>query len=121
MSVTGEPDEPLHLSAREMREWLLQEIRDSMKACELRVREATAFVTAYAVGELSPEQAMERLNKYEDRWGEALCGTKAASHMTDDQIVGQIDQMRSTYGSLRAMRERYERRWGKLGSGPAER
>ena len=68
------PDEPNHLSAEEMRVWLLDETRNVLKEAELRVRDATEFTTAYAMGKLSPAQAHERLRRYDARWGEALEG-----------------------------------------------
>ncbi len=108
MSDTGNPDDPVLLSVKDMREWLLGEINDSMKACELRVREATAFVTAYAMGELTAEEANKRFEAYEERWGEALFGVDSRGRGTDQAIVGSIDQARATYGSQEEMQKRYE-------------
>jgi hypothetical protein len=115
MSIPDEADESTHLSVKEMRGWLDQEIKDSLKACELRVKEATALVTAYAMGELTPRGASERLTQYEDRWGEALPGTTATSHMTDEAITAKIDAMHAT---RRAWRERYQRGYDLPPEGP---
>jgi hypothetical protein len=114
MSVPDEPDESMHLSVEEMRGWLLQEIKDLEKASELRIKEAKALVEAYAKGELTPEGASKRLTIYEDRWGEALPGTHAMPHMTDEAIAEKIDKTRAT---VRARQQKYsgqlDRRPGK--------
>jgi hypothetical protein len=115
MSVPDEPDESMHLSVKEMQSWLNQEIMDSLKACELRVREATALVTAYAMGELTPQAANDRLTMYEDRWGEALPGATAASHITDEAITAKVD---AAHAAQRAWRERYRRQLGRPEKGP---
>lgn len=74
VAVTEQPDESNHLSVKDMQDWLSQELRDLDKARELRIKEATGFVEAYARGELTSREASERLTLYEDRWGEALPG-----------------------------------------------
>lgn len=107
MSVTDETDEPAPLSLREMREWLSQELKDLEKARELRIREATALVESHANGELSPRETRDRLMRYEDRWGEALPGTHAMAHLTDEMIVAKID---STHATQDARSEEYHRR-----------
>jgi len=86
---TGESE---HLSPKEMQRWMLQEIRDSAKAHELRVRDASAIATAYALGELTSEQAHEQFLRHSDRWGEALPGTHAFKNTTDEQVVASIDR-----------------------------
>jgi hypothetical protein len=57
-----------------MRQWLQQEVRDVMKGAELRIKDATDFVTAYGVGAMSAEEASERLSRYTARWGDAIPG-----------------------------------------------
>jgi len=60
------------ISAKDMRQWLQEEVRRVMKVAELQVRDATDFVTAYSSGELSAEQAMGRMMQYDTRWGEGV-------------------------------------------------
>ena len=88
-------DESGYLSPQEMREWALQESRDSAKAHELRVKEATDLATAYASGEIDAQEADKRLKQYDRRWGEALFGTSAIGNASDEQIVQEIDKARS--------------------------
>jgi hypothetical protein len=112
------PDESLtekygHLSPQDLRNWLLHEIADSAKAHELRVKEATEFVTAYAVGELTPDQALERLFQYEHRWGESLPGTHAADDSKNEQILAAIDRTRGKFTPLRELNEDFQKRFGK--------
>jgi hypothetical protein len=83
-----------HLSPQELRRWLGEELRDLAKAFQLRASEATSFVTAYALGEISPAEAAERLELYDKRWGEALPGTIASPDKTDEQIIAAIDRTR---------------------------
>lgn len=108
MSVTDEPDESMHLSVEDMRDWLDQEIKDLNKAKDLRIKEATAFVEAYANGKLTAEEASRRLMNYEDRWGDApLLGTHAMPHMIDEAIIAKID---SAHATLDAKSREYHRR-----------
>jgi hypothetical protein len=95
-SMTGPiPDKyPDALTAEEMQGWLREELRDSAKALELRTKEATEFVTAYAEGKLTSDQAMDRLVKYDRRWGEALPGTSAFPQFSDEEILRNIDAAR---------------------------
>lgn len=102
------------LSPQEMQGWLRDEIRDSAKAHELRAKEATEFVTAYASGKISAEEAEERLYQYDKRWGEALYGATASPGVSDEAIVRAIDKARETA---------FGRRTGKFGNerqGPAK-
>lgn len=83
------------LSPKDMQKWLLQEVADSAKAHELRVKSATELATAYALGELTTEQAHERFLEHDRRWGEALPGTHVFKGSADEQIVASIDKARS--------------------------
>jgi len=83
------------LSVKEMQQWLSQEVRDTEKARELRLKEANAFVADYASGALNAEQAQEKLAAYDRRWGEALFGAAAVPGVTDEEIVNRIDQARA--------------------------
>jgi hypothetical protein len=102
------------LSPQEMQGWLREEIRDSAKAHELRVKEATEFVTAYASGKISAEEAADRLHQYDKRWGEALYGATASPGVSDEAIVRAIDKARETaFG-------RHTERFGNRPQGPAK-
>src|ERR1039458_5042737 len=79
--------------ARNTQNWLRNEIDDSAKAHELRIKEATDFVTAYALNELTPDNTYDRFLRYGHRWGEALPGTYAYSHSTNEQIIQAIDNI----------------------------
>jgi hypothetical protein len=84
------------MSVKDMQSWLQHEIRDSAKAHELRVKGATEFVTAYAEGRLTPEQAEAALVRHDHRWGEALFGASAAEGTPDNEILNAIDRARDT-------------------------
>src|ERR1700683_4740522 len=75
MSKESQGDEADYATPQELRSWLSQEIKDMTRAFDLRLREATDLVTAYSLGDLTPEQADERSWRYQHRWGEALPGT----------------------------------------------
>lgn len=111
------PKESEHLTPAEMRDWLAQEIKDSARAHDLRVKEATEIVRAYTAGEISPEEAMEWNWRYQHRWQEALPGANA--QMTDEEILSRIDKARRPYSSLRQIRENQAKRGGK-GAQPPE-
>jgi hypothetical protein len=101
-----------------MREWALQEVRDSAKAHELRAREATELAAAYERGEISPQEAAERNWHYQHRWQEALPG--ASAQMTDEEILKRIDEARGPYSSLRGIREKYRERFERGSQGPPQ-
>ncbi len=103
-------DKPDHLSPKEVRDWALQELRDSAKAHELRVRSATEIATAYALGELTPDQAHERMFQHDHRWGEALPGTHAFAASTDEEILASIDKVRGKYVGDASFEERFGKR-----------
>jgi hypothetical protein len=94
MSKEDGAAEPGYLSPQDMRSWMRQEIRDAAKAYELRVRDLTEFVTAYALGEITAQQADERNWQYHVRWGEALPGICATDSVTDEQILAAVDETR---------------------------
>jgi hypothetical protein len=81
-------------SPTDMQSWLMQEIRDSEKAHELRISEATGFINAYASGNISPEEAALHLRRYQDRWGEPLFGATAGEHMCNEEIIAAVDNAR---------------------------
>jgi hypothetical protein len=80
------------LSPEDMRGWLQQELRDLLKATELRIQDATDFVTAYAAGNISEEQMRERRSVYLDRWGDSpIPGVTTHEGMTNAEIIKRID------------------------------
>ena len=84
------------LTPDQMRNWLRQEIADLSKAMELRIRDATDFVTAYAVGEITAKEAAARLDGYLDRWGDdTIPGVKVTDRMTNEEIIQRSDKARS--------------------------
>jgi hypothetical protein len=79
-------------SPREMEEWLQREIADIRRAAELRIKDATAFVTAYSKGEISQGEADERSYQYSRRWGEPIFGVFRTEGLSDEQILKQLDE-----------------------------
>jgi hypothetical protein len=94
MTDQEEHDRAGTLSVGDMQEWLKDQIRDSAKAHELRIKDATGFVTAYAQGKLTPQEALDRLVQYDRRWGEALLGTTVREGATDSDVLAEIDRAR---------------------------
>ncbi len=88
------------LTPQEVRQWAAQEIASSAKASELRIKEANDVADKYASGEISSEQAMERLVSYDKRWGEALYGVATTAGVTDEQILARIDSARDNKEKL---------------------
>jgi hypothetical protein len=84
------------LSVEDVRQWLKQEIEDSNKARELRIKQATQLVEDYSHSKVTPEAAMEKLYEYDMRWGDALFGTHANEHNSDEDILKSIDTARET-------------------------
>jgi hypothetical protein len=91
---SGSSEEADFLSPKAMQGWLEREIADIARAAELRIKDATRFVNAYARGELSADEAAEQSFKYADRWGEALPGILRSGRLNDDEILKRIDETR---------------------------
>jgi hypothetical protein len=112
--MSGEDSDGIgYLSPKDMQGWMRQEIKDATKALELRIREATDFVSEYALGNLTPQEADERWSRYQHRWGEALPGATASEGLTDDEITRKIDQTRGDYTSPADSDTRYSRMFRK--------
>jgi len=82
------------LTPKEIAEWAKQEVLNSAKAFELRVKEAMALATQFASGEITPEMAKQRLVSFDHRWGEAMYGARVGESTTDDQLLTRIDEVR---------------------------
>lgn len=80
-----------NLTPKDLRQWLQQEVRDVMKASELRIKDATDLVTAYAVGEISQAEAMRRFGHYNRRWREPILGVMTDEGMTNSEILEKRD------------------------------
>jgi len=90
--VKSDEDEFGPITPGNMVEWLRQEIRDISKATELRLQDATDFVTAFATGKISEEQLSNRLSIYHDRWGEEpIPGVRTDDKMTNEDIIQRLD------------------------------
>jgi outer membrane translocation and assembly module TamA len=98
------------LSVRDLQNWMKQELLDSAKAHELRSKDATEFVTAYAEGKITPEQAQEALVQHDRRWGEALPGAMAIPGASDEEIVRAIDGARDKQDEISSRISRYRTR-----------
>jgi hypothetical protein len=80
------------LTHEDMVEWLQREIRDLSKQTELRVKDATDFVTAYAMGKVTEKEMRERLSVYHHRWGDSpIPGVTTQEGMTDEEIMKRLD------------------------------
>lgn len=81
-------------SAEEMAGWLQREIKDSTKASELRIKDAASFVTEYASGKITSEEAEQKMYQYSKRWGDALPGIAGSGNLSDEEIIKHIDETR---------------------------
>jgi hypothetical protein len=88
------PDESDYPSAQRMQEWLAREIADIQKAAELRIKDATQFVNAYARAEITASEAESRGFRYAERWGDALPGVLRSQGLSDIEIIARIDEAR---------------------------
>jgi hypothetical protein len=98
--VETDPPKPDYPSPKEMQGWLDREIADITKAMDLRLKDATRFVTAYARGEISADEAAARAYEYSERWGDALPGVARSQGMSDEEILKRIDETRGKQGLL---------------------
>jgi hypothetical protein len=80
---------------KELQAWLENEIECANKATELRIKDASRLVNAYARGELNAAEAARLGHDYEQRWGEALPGVWTPQGMTDQQILATVDEART--------------------------
>ena len=94
-------------SPQEMEGWLQREIADIKRAAELRIKDATAFVTAYSKGEISQEEADERSYQYSRRWGEPIFGVFRSEGLSDEQVLKQLDEANSKLYSRKPYRGRH--------------
>jgi hypothetical protein len=90
--VVRKATEQEYLSPHNLRQWLRQEKADLAKATELRLKDATEFVTAYGAGQITPQEADQRFREYNRRWYEALPGTHATRSASDAEILAMIDE-----------------------------
>jgi hypothetical protein len=116
MSDAKKDGEEDYLSVGDIRQWAQREVKEATKALELRKNELTDLVTAYAAGEITPQQADELHSRYCQRWGEALPGVVVLESLTDDQILAMIDRAVGNKGSTRFT----ERLRGKGGASHSE-
>jgi hypothetical protein len=94
-------------SPQEMEGWLQREIADVKKAAELRIKDATLFVTAYSKGEISKEQAEDRSYQYSRRWGEPIFGVSRSEGLSDEQILKELDEARGKRFARQPFKGRY--------------
>jgi hypothetical protein len=97
------------LTPQEMQQWLNQELRDVAKSTELRTTQAAHFVTDYAMGKITPEQADNQLQDYRNRWPEALPGANVGVEKSDAEILKRVDTA-SGATPTHLVREIYRRR-----------
>lgn len=87
----GNKSSDMH-SAKDLRHFLDQEITLTTKGADLRIRELTQLVTAYAAGEITPEEANKQFDRYYDKWGDALPGgVMIAQGESDEAILAAIE------------------------------
>ena len=105
------------LSPKDMQNWAEEEMKDSAKAHELRMKELKSLVADYNARQRShPRRRMSRMLRYGHRWGDALRGASAQAHLSDEQIVAKIDSLVSTrrpYTSRREASEGFRRIFGR--------
>jgi hypothetical protein len=87
-------------SPKAMSSWLDQEIADIHKAAELRIRDATRFVTAYSRGDITPEETEQHNYAYSQRWGDVVPGVTRTEGLQDEEILKRLDETRIRQGLL---------------------
>jgi hypothetical protein len=97
------------LTPGEMCAWLAQEVGDLTRALELRMRDATDFVTAYTLGKITATEAMGRYRSYYSRWDEPIPGIASDKSMTDDDIIRRLDQEVSRFRATAIQRSNRQR------------
>ncbi len=81
--------------AEGMSVWLKDEISDIRRAAELRIKDATEFVTAYVRGATSRRQAEDHCFHYSQRWGDVIRGVgNPPADMSDEQILKTLEAKR---------------------------
>jgi hypothetical protein len=100
MSKANESEEGTFPSPKGMSSWLEREITDIQKAAELRIKDATRFVNAYARGEISKDEAEEHSYAYSQRWGDVLPGVMRTGGLKDEEILKTLDEVRIKQGLL---------------------
>ena len=118
MTDQDPPENPQYLSPEEMQQWLRQEIADSTRALELRVRQAVDFVTAYTSGQTTPEQADQQYWLFQHRWGEALPGTHVNPKISDEDIMASIDRTVGKVSASSQTEKRFKELFGNRSSEP---
>lgn len=74
--------------------WLRMEISHLSKAMELRLTEATDFVTAYASGQITIRELIDRMNVYTRRWGDTpVPGVHLHDGMANEEIIAARDKV----------------------------
>lgn len=87
-------DEDL-FSPEDIRQWARQETIDAKKALELRLRDIDAIEKPYSAGQITPREANEMYERYQERWGEALYGATVGDGAPDAKILANIDEARA--------------------------
>jgi hypothetical protein len=102
------------ISVEDMRGALKDEIREVMKAAELRVRALSEITTAYAAGELTPEQATDNYFRHMDKWGEAFPGVRSVIGKSDEELLAMQEKSAGPYVTREENRKRYDAPFGNL-------
>ena len=103
------------LSVEEMRELLQSEIRATTKAADLRIREFSNFANAYAAGEMTPEQAMDAVIHFQEKWGPAIPGIFKVEGMSDAEITAAVELAAGSHTSRQKQRAETQNFSGKPG------
>jgi hypothetical protein len=84
-------DWPANLN--ELLEWYSDEVFDVSRAAQMRIHAATKIVTDYTRGEISLEEAAQRLDEYDGRWRDVFHGgVDQVRGMTDEEIYKAMDE-----------------------------
>jgi hypothetical protein len=92
---TAMTDSDDDLTSDDLIVWLKQEVFTITKAAQLRIQDASDFVTAFLAGKLTLNEVNQRLSQYETRWGEPIPGGTAHEGMSDEEIIARLDREHS--------------------------
>lgn len=84
------------LTPDEARAWLRQETDILNRAHQLRIKDATVLVEAYAQGKISFEDFAEQHGEYMDTWGETLHCIDLKKCVTDEEILVELRKKRGS-------------------------
>jgi hypothetical protein len=100
--------DPDHITVNEMLSMFNDEVTNVTKGAELRLRDFSTLLKEYVAGNISPEQATDRMVRHQEKWGDAVPGVYSVEGKSDEELLAAVETHAGSFRTSAEIETKYQ-------------